>query len=164
MRQLESIYLHIAKEWDGACRAELQAHPHPPGCLFSDISNFLQPQLQHTLNEMKTAHSLESDLKDYALRDKAFKPTCKAFCVIHKKNCCVADDCAQVHVAGTPCTAHSVMGLSEENNLIPYGYFLTWCAIRRQVQEWIIIQECTEFFLVMRSRKFCVCTTGVSSS
>ena len=133
-----------AEEWDAAARAELQAHPFPPKCIFADIANFLLPHLQPMLSNWKTQSCLESELKAHVVNNKAIKT--KAYCVVHSRLCSISEEPAEFHCAGTPCTAHSAMGDREEANSMPYGHFLTWCGQRREIQEETVVQECTDGF------------------
>ena len=51
---------------------------------------------------------------------------------------------AKHHIAGTPCTAYSFAGLMDGETAASYGYFLCWCGLRAEIEEPVILQECTE--------------------
>ena len=87
---------------------------------------------------------MEDKLKDAVQKGKAIKS--KAYCVRHGKDCSIHNARAQCHWAGTPCTAHSPMGDQETTNSLAYGHFLVWVAIRKDQQEEVIVQECTDGF------------------
>ncbi len=48
------------------------------------------------------------------------------------------------HIAGTPCTAWSPAGLTDGEHA--HAHFLGWTAVRGEVQEPVICQECTGQF------------------
>jgi site-specific DNA-cytosine methylase len=48
---------------------------------------------------------------------------------------------AFIHIAGTPCTAWSDMGLLDGENAISTAYFLVWIGLRLLCEEPIVIQE-----------------------
>ena len=64
-----------------------------------------------------------------------------AWCLRHGCECSVDDDTAGVHIAGTPCTAHSPIGLLEKEQSMPFAHFIIWLGMRLMIQEPIIVQE-----------------------
>ena len=65
----------------------------------------------------------------------------QAFCVIHQRDCPVDSEVAMMHLAGTPCTAASTMGLHNFDHAMSYAHLLAWAGVRRRCQEPIIVQE-----------------------
>ena len=71
----------------------------------------------------------------------------KAFCLVHGHECDITESgVANIHCAGTPCTAYSPIGLMDKETAISFAYFLTWIGLRLASQEPIVIQECTDTF------------------
>ena len=64
----------IVQEWDNAAAAELRNHPHPPQCLFTDISGFLKAGLLYLLKDMHGGDKLKTTLLPLILKNKAVKP------------------------------------------------------------------------------------------
>lgn len=58
----------------------------------------------------------------------------------------MASTIAFCNVAGTPCTAYSSAGLMDQETADSYAHFLAWAALRRQLQEPVVVQECTTTF------------------
>lgn len=67
-------------------------------------------------------------------------------CKRHGNRCDLADNIAQLHIAGTPCTAYSTMGLLDGEDAMSFAHFLCWAGLRAKLQEPLIIQECTAGF------------------
>ena len=132
------------QEWDHQAQNELQAHPFKPDCLFGDIASFLLPSISNDLKTMKDNGTIDK-LKDLVMNKKALKSQLKAHCVIHGKQCCPKPG-AMLHIAGTPCTADSSMGLQEGKESLPFCFFLVWAAMRIILSEPIIVQECVDAF------------------
>ena len=70
----------------------------------------------------------------------------KAFCILHGRECSVTDHVAAIHIAGTPCTAYSPIGLMDKETAISFAHFLTWVGLRITCQEVVVVQECTDTF------------------
>ena len=64
-----------------------------------------------------------------------------AWCVAHRKHCAVDGEIANIHCAGTPCTAHSTIGLQEREQARSWAHFVIWIGMRLLLQEPILIQE-----------------------
>ena len=64
-----------------------------------------------------------------------------AYCLVHQKMCSIDDELAHVHKAGTSCQAHSSMGNLDREQAIQFAHFLIWLAIRKRLQEMILVQE-----------------------
>ena len=133
------------EEWDNQAQNELKAHPCKPECLFGDITGFLLPSVANEVKSTSDLGAMVGKLKDLVTNNKALKATLKSWCVIHGKHCQVKQG-ANLHVAGTPCTADSSMGLQEGKDSLPFCFFLTWAAMRIVLGEPIIIQECVDAF------------------
>ena len=71
------------KEWDAGAQFELKAHPHPPSCLFSDITGFLKTGLQYILKDMQNGDRLLSDLQPLILSDRAVNTYLPFFCYLY---------------------------------------------------------------------------------
>ena len=67
-------------------------------------------------------------------------------CLTHGKVCSILPNVGQIHMAGTPCTAASTMGLRDFDAAMAHGHFLCWVSLRRQCQEPIIVQENVQDF------------------
>ena len=67
------VSLDQFKEWDGAARFELQHHPHPPTCMFADISGFLNPSVAYILKDLQSTDRLMSDLKPLIESNKGIR-------------------------------------------------------------------------------------------
>ena len=134
----------IDKEWDRQAQHELQVHPVPPKCLFGNIANFLVPGLGNELQHMKDTGTIDR-LKEQVINKRALKTSMKAHCVAHGR-LCTPEEGAMLHVAGTPCTADSPMGLQERQKSLPFCFFLVWAAMRVALGEPIVIQECVDQF------------------
>ena len=93
---------------------------------------------------MKDTNTINK-LKDSVVQSRALKANMKAHCIIHRKQC-QPEVGALCHLAGTPCTADSQMGLQEGKQSLPFCYFLTCCAMRLALQEPIVVQECVDAF------------------
>ena len=63
-----------------------------------------------------------------------------AYCLNHDKTCTIAEP-SDVHLAGTPCTAHSQIGLQEEEMAYSFSFFIIWLGMRKRLQEPVIVQE-----------------------
>ena len=132
------------QEWDQQAQNELRSHPFKPNCLYGDITSFLLPGLANELQHMKDTGTIDR-LKEHVISGKALKASLKAHCVIQGKQCQLEAG-SSMHVAGTPCTADSSMGLQEGKQSLPFCYFLTWVALRCVMNEPVIIQECVDAF------------------
>ncbi len=69
-----------------------------------------------------------------------------AYCVVHGCNCNIAQRVANMHLAGTSCTAWSPAGLCDGATAMSHAHFLAWVGLRRQMQEPVIAHECTDGF------------------
>lgn len=69
------------------------------------------------------------------------QPLRSAWCLKHGKEYNIQDDVADIHVAGTPCTAHSPIGLQEEEQSRAFAFFIIWLGQRKKMGEPVIIQE-----------------------
>ena len=67
------------------------------------------------------------------------------WCLVHQRTCTI-DEPADLHIAGTPCTAHSQIGLQEEEQSKAFGYFILWLGMRKKIAEPVIIQENVKSF------------------
>ena len=68
-------------------------------------------------------------------------------CAVHGARCSyLKNGCGLIHLAGSPCVDYSEMGNGEGVAGHTIAYFLTWAAIRRKVQEPVIIHECVREF------------------
>ena len=153
-----------SQEWMKASQTELLAHPHSPECLFGDISSFLKPQIQDKLEHwqkqikstMRCFHSCSNDARS---RGREVKRACcsrpwlsqlqfcrSGFCLKHGRPCRFNETIGMIHVAGTPCTAVSTMGLRDFDSAMSRAHFHTWVALRLECQEPVIIQENVEEF------------------
>ena len=65
----------------------------------------------------------------------------QAKCLVHGAECAVNRETAMIHVAGTPCTNISSMGLQDFSQALSFGHLLAWIGVRRVCQEPILIQE-----------------------
>ena len=68
----------------------------------------------------------------------------KGWCLQHERLCDMKSKVASIHIAGTPCTAYSMAGLMDGETADSYGHFLSWCGLRAEIEEPVIIQECTD--------------------
>ena len=161
---------HASQEWVPHAQQEILAHPHPPTCLFADIASFLKPGIREVLGDLQKKDLLTCCLQTLVMDDKAVLsclagsnlftiyerwapclvqvilasrlPELRhAFCQCHNAQCQIVPNVANIHIAGTPCTAASTMGLRDNELALSFGHFLTWIAQRRLCQEPILVQE-----------------------
>ena len=96
------------------------------------------------LADLTNGDKLDTHLKPLILSGKAIRAS--SFCVVHQKHCRIDNQVAMMHIAGTPCTAHSAMGLRDQEKALAFAHFLCWCGQRRLIQEPIVVQECVDTF------------------
>lgn len=100
--------------------------------------------MNDSLQGWKQQGVLEDKLKDLVKQGKAVR--LKAYCMRHERMCNIDRARGTIHIAGTPCTAHSSMGDREQQNSMPFAHFLCWCGLRRELEEDVIVQECVDSF------------------
>lgn len=107
-------------------------------CIFGDMNDFwapaVRPMVDYLLKHPATAREV---LTPSVMSGKA---ACKsAWCVRHGKRCCAA--MAMVHAAGTPCPAHSSLGLGLQDRDFTIVCTMAWVAQRLLLQEPMILHE-----------------------
>ena len=129
-------------EYDNAGINDIMAFNAASGdhdsCVFGDMRSFYKAPIQGVLK-----HLTENPDKAYT----AIAPVVRkklavnryAYCYAHRRQCSLR--CADVHIAGTPCTAHSSIGSQKKNADTTVLTFLAWVAIRLLVQEATIVFE-----------------------
>ena len=128
-------------EWYGESQNELRCLPEPPEHLFGDMCNFISPkiasQLESTLDRMEYNDLVKLCKHPFFCREPAH-------CLLHGKLC--KAECADIHVAGTPCVDFSNIGSRKGatgKSMLP---FLTWASQRRLLQESLILHENVSLF------------------
>ena len=134
-------------ECDAHCRAELNAHPHAPSCLYSDVNDFWDPQIRLKLEAQSATESglsWDNHLVPVILSDKCVHrhaPCCKH---IRRSNgarkFCVAKTC-KIHWAGVPCWDFSPQGQQQGVKGPTAMAVAAWYATRRLIQEPIVVFE-----------------------
>lgn len=129
----------------GPSREELLNSSNPPHCLFKDVNDFWATELASRVKVLRENHLIDSVLVPLVKTGEAVKS--QAWCHKCGKQCSAGE--ADVHIAGTSCTAYSPkgnqLGLGDETVLD----LMAWVAQRRKTQEKVIVQEnvqefCTE--------------------
>ena len=131
---------HIhATELDDECRAELEAHPSPPQCLFKDLQETWEAPVAKKIRTLLAAgFSIPvNELVPLVLSKKAVKKF--AFCSRHGRCCPIRP--ARCHFAGLPCVDWSPQGQRKKGGGATAVIFAVWAATRLAVGDHIIIHE-----------------------
>lgn len=64
----------LVKEWNADASHECIVHPHPPACMFGDISQFFVPAIQVKLDEFRSKGQLETKLMPLVSSGVAVQP------------------------------------------------------------------------------------------
>ena len=134
----------FAIEFYSKSQEELALHPHKPSCIFSNMLDFLEPELRARLPALAERGVLQEVLTPLIKSGKAVRPD--APCLVHGRRCKATN--SDIHCAGTPCTEYSPKGLREAEGGKTYAAFLTWAGQRLEAQEEVIIQENVQQFPV----------------
>ena len=129
-------------EWFGESQYELLMSPHAPDCLYTDICDFYNPRVLQELQSMMN-HGVSLNLeimRPVIMSGKAARTS--APCKRHNKQC--RHGRAIQHWVGTPCIDFSLMGDQKGEEGKTMLHFDIWAALRRLVQEPLIVhEECT---------------------
>ena len=120
-----------ACEISNACRSELLGSVNPPKCIFGNVQDFWQDVIRSKISNIRENHLVERVLlplvkSGEAARANAYCHVCET---VHD-----ADE-ADLHVAGTTCTAFSRKGNHEMLDDITALDLFAWVAQRRRIQE-----------------------------
>ena len=131
-----------AIEWDSKAQDELLLLPEGlrPSHLFGDIGGFVPEPLQEAFQSATDA----ADMRQLSTSIPCCKPVLEGFCRIHGQRCRL--HATDIHVAGSPCIAHSSFGLQKGMEDRRAKYFLIWCALMRTLGMPVIIHENVERF------------------
>eukprot|EP00959_Pyramimonas_sp_CCMP1952_P467695 9492040-Pyramimonas_sp.AAC.1 len=107
-------------------------------CHFGDISNFWVPELQPTIEALRDrSGDAVEQLQEAILSGRSVR--IKGRCLTHTRMCFLKT--AFVHVAGTPCPDWSQYGDGDGARGKTIVDTLCWCALRRKLQEAVVVQE-----------------------
>ncbi len=122
------------------CRCELQLLPHPPICLFTDVTSCLNPSVAGHLK--KHASTMRySDMQKILKHPKIAVPDMPVgCCCIHPTKSCTAER-ADLHAAGTECPAWSSQGARGGCSGDRVIVWASWLGHRRLLREPIIYHE-----------------------
>ena len=116
----------FAIDMSAHCRQEMSMSSHPPQCCFADMTDFISGQVRRSLLGIDLGDIDFERLKSIVFRKGLV--TLDAPCTVHNRHCRLR--CADVHVAGSPCTdwsaARKRLGLLGTSVLA----FLIWAAQR----------------------------------
>jgi site-specific DNA-cytosine methylase len=126
-----------AIESNAAAQAELLIHPAGPQCIFGNILLFWKPAAQVLLSKLPPNADVMDTMWEVVRTGRAVEQT--SMCLRHGRVCTVRS--ARLHVAGTPCTDWSELGLRQGTGGGSAAAFMCWVGMRRCLQEACIIQE-----------------------
>jgi len=125
-------------EWYWESQQELLRMPDCDSCVFGDIESFFKPELADLLEYLKTHPESTVPLLGPLVMTGLTVKTCGA-CLRHGGTC--PANSAKVHFAGTPCPDWSSCGQHKGAGGRTMVHFVAWVALRRALQEPIVIQE-----------------------
>ena len=105
-------------------------------CVHGDMLSFYKMPVQGVLGHL-TKHPEKAYSAIAPLVRKGLAVNRYAYCYAHRRQCTLK--CADVHIAGTPCIAHSSIGKQKKNGDATVLVFLCWVNIRLLMQEATII-------------------------
>lgn len=126
-----------AIECNVAAQEELLVHPAGPKCVFGNILGFFRPQVHVLLSRLGADANVMDTLWEVVHSGRALDQA--SMCLRHRRACPISS--ARMHVAGTPCTDWSELGLRQGTNGASAAAFMCWVAMRRCLQEAYIVQE-----------------------
>ena len=133
----------FAIEYDVEGQNELLMLPEPPACLFTDMTDCINPRVAKILQD-SASRMYQEDLEHIFMQKAAVVD--HMWCTKHCRRCPVKR--AHHHSAGTPCIAWSPLGLRNGLSGSSALAYLSWVAQRRRVQEDTILHENVKEFPV----------------
>ena len=127
-----------AADWDSERRAELMAVPSEskPRCIFGDVTNFLNPKVKRSIRD-GVGFLTFAQLLRITMTPGAVVP--EGWCYCHNAVCTLSP--AAIHVVGPPCVDFSSQGSRLGLEGPAALALLCWLALRRRLEEPIIILE-----------------------
>ena len=134
-----------ACESNKECQIELQMLPHPPECIFTDVTHTICDKILPTLrgNAKTMRYADLQKIMKHPVAARAVMP--KGSCVKHPGRCCRITQ-ADLHAAGTECPAWSSAGLKEGCSGDRVLAWVAWVIARRKMQESVIFHENVDGF------------------
>lgn len=121
---------------------ELLSSPNGPTCLFANIETFWKDAIGCKTKSLHASHQVDTVLVPLVMTGEAVKS--HSYCLRHGRQC--KCQCADIHIAGTPCVAYSPRGNFFGLDDITVLVYLCWIAMRRHIQEPWVVQENVQNF------------------